>query len=161
MNSACIIRCAAMDPHLFNDGGRIGGNEFRVRLDESLLAAALVICFAAKCGKALAHACNNNYCVNSSGHVVHSPSCGKEHEKRPCGMSAALAFRSITTGPARTTAAWRTGIDPASYGWRSFVAARLPDAGAPPAGASELSLSSDAFGYNPTHLVQLTSTTSP
>jgi hypothetical protein len=66
MNSACIIRCAAIDPHLFNDGGRIGGNEFRVRLDESLLAAALVICFAAQCGKALAYACNNNYCVNSS-----------------------------------------------------------------------------------------------
>ena len=35
MNSACIIiQCAAIDPHLFNDGGRIGGNEFRVRLDE-------------------------------------------------------------------------------------------------------------------------------
>jgi hypothetical protein len=41
MNSACIIQCAAIDPHLFNDGGRIGGNEFRVRRIESLLAAAL------------------------------------------------------------------------------------------------------------------------
>jgi predicted RNA-binding Zn-ribbon protein involved in translation (DUF1610 family) len=29
-----------------------------------------------------AYACNNNYYVNSSGHVVHSPSCGEEHEKR-------------------------------------------------------------------------------
>jgi hypothetical protein len=86
-------------------------------------------------------------------------------------VTAALAFRSITAGPARTTAAWRTGIDLASYGWRSFVAARLPEACAsarrsvraesPPAGASELSLRLDAFGYNPTHLVQLTSTTSP
>jgi len=83
MNSACIIiQCAAIDPHLFDDGGRIGSNEFRVRLDESLLAAALVICFAAQCGKALAYACNNNYYVNSSGHVLHSPSCGQEHEKR-------------------------------------------------------------------------------
>ena len=27
-------------------------------------------------------ACNNNYYVNSSRHVVHSPSCGEEHEKR-------------------------------------------------------------------------------
>jgi hypothetical protein len=34
MNSACIIQCATIDPHLFNDGGRIGGNEFRMRLDE-------------------------------------------------------------------------------------------------------------------------------
>ena len=43
-------------------------------------------------------------------------------------MTAALAFRSITAGPARTTAAWHAEIDPASYGWRSFVAARLPEA---------------------------------
>ena len=32
---------------------------------KSLLAAALVICFAAQRGKALAYACNNNYYVNS------------------------------------------------------------------------------------------------
>jgi Protein of unknown function (DUF3761) len=49
---------------------------------KSLLAAALVICFAVQCGKALAHANNNNCYVNSSGHVLHSPSCGQEHEKR-------------------------------------------------------------------------------
>jgi predicted RNA-binding Zn-ribbon protein involved in translation (DUF1610 family) len=49
---------------------------------KSLLAAALVICFAAQSGKALAYACNNIYYVNSSGHLVHSPSCGQEHEKR-------------------------------------------------------------------------------
>jgi hypothetical protein len=48
----------------------------------SLLAAALLICFAAQCGEALAYARNNNYYVNSSGHVLHSPSCGQEHEKR-------------------------------------------------------------------------------
>jgi hypothetical protein len=41
-----------------------------------LLATALVICFAAQTGKALAYACSNNYYVNSSGHVVHSPTCG-------------------------------------------------------------------------------------
>jgi hypothetical protein len=45
-----------------------------------LLAAALVICFAAQCGKALAYVCNNNYYVNSTGHLVHSPSCGEEHQ---------------------------------------------------------------------------------
>ena len=47
-----------------------------------LLAAALVIGFAAQTGEALAYACNNNYYVNSSRHLVHSPSCGQEHEKR-------------------------------------------------------------------------------
>jgi hypothetical protein len=49
---------------------------------KSLLAAAFVVCCAAQCGKALAHACNNNYYVNSSGRVLHSPSCQQEHEKR-------------------------------------------------------------------------------
>jgi hypothetical protein len=34
MNAVCIVQCAAIDPHLFDDGGRIGGNESRVRLDE-------------------------------------------------------------------------------------------------------------------------------
>ena len=47
-----------------------------------LVAATLVICFAAQPSKAFAYACNNNYYVNSSGHVVHSPSCGEEHQKR-------------------------------------------------------------------------------
>ena len=31
---------------------------------------------------ARAYSCNDNHYVNSSGHVVHSPSCGEEHEKR-------------------------------------------------------------------------------
>jgi hypothetical protein len=43
-----------------------------------LLAAALVIGFAGQPGEAFAYACNNNYYVNSSGHVVHSPPCGRE-----------------------------------------------------------------------------------
>ena len=54
---------------------------------KSLLAAALVICFAAHSGKALAYACNNNYYVNSTGHLVHSPSCGQEQREAHCGMS--------------------------------------------------------------------------
>src|ERR1700735_3631247 len=49
---------------------------------KSLLAAALVVCFAAHSGKALAYACNKNYYVNSSGHLVHSPSCGEEQGAR-------------------------------------------------------------------------------
>ena len=49
---------------------------------KSLLAEDLIICFAAHSGKALAYACNNNYYVNSTGHLVHSPSCGQESEKR-------------------------------------------------------------------------------
>ena len=31
---------------------------------------------------ALAYSCNDNHYVNSSEHVVHSPSCGDQHEKR-------------------------------------------------------------------------------
>jgi hypothetical protein len=34
MNAACIIQCATIGRHLFNAGGRIGGNESQVRLDE-------------------------------------------------------------------------------------------------------------------------------
>ena len=26
MNAVCIVQCAAIDPHLFDDGGRIGGD---------------------------------------------------------------------------------------------------------------------------------------
>jgi predicted RNA-binding Zn-ribbon protein involved in translation (DUF1610 family) len=47
-----------------------------------LLATALVIGFAGQSGEALAYTCNDNYYVNSSGHLVHSPSCGQEHGKR-------------------------------------------------------------------------------
>lgn len=43
-----------------------------------LLATALAIVFAAQTGEALAYVCNNNHYVNSSGHFVHSPSCGHE-----------------------------------------------------------------------------------
>ena len=63
MNSACIIQWAAIDPHLFNVGGlghllcRPVRQSTRLRLQQQLL-------------------------VNSSGHVLHSPSCGQEHEKR-------------------------------------------------------------------------------
>jgi len=46
-----------------------------------LLTAALAISFTAPTGNALAYSCNNNYYVNSSGHVLHSPSCGEEQQK--------------------------------------------------------------------------------
>jgi hypothetical protein len=98
---------------------------------KSLLAAAVVILFAAQSGKALAYACNNNYYVNSSGHVLHSPSCGQEHEKRTAECrdgSGSVSFSEHPRGACSYP--WRIGIDPASYGWRSFVAARLPEAGA-------------------------------
>jgi hypothetical protein len=84
---------------------------------KSLLAAALVICFAAHSGKALAYACNKNYYVNSSGHLVHSPSCGHEHQSaRRNAAMAALAFQSITVGRARFMAVSRTGIELARTG---------------------------------------------
>jgi Protein of unknown function (DUF3761) len=40
-----------------------------------LLATALLIGLTAQPGEALAFACNNNHYVNSSGHLVHSPTC--------------------------------------------------------------------------------------
>jgi hypothetical protein len=46
-----------------------------------LPAVAFVIGLAAQTGNALAYNCNDNHYVNSSGHVVHSPSCGEEHGK--------------------------------------------------------------------------------
>jgi hypothetical protein len=143
MNSACIIRCAAIDPHLFNDVGRIGGNEFRVGLDE-----------VPSCG-GLGHLLRRperqstrlrlqQQSLRQFVWALSALAILRARSTRSAlrnVVTAALAFRSITAGPARTTAAWRTGP--------------------PPAGASELSLRLDAFGYNPTHLVQLTSTTSP
>jgi predicted RNA-binding Zn-ribbon protein involved in translation (DUF1610 family) len=43
--------------------------------------AAVVAAFAMQPEKAFAYACNNDYYVNSSGHLVHSPSCGKKNIK--------------------------------------------------------------------------------
>jgi hypothetical protein len=40
-----------------------------------LLATALVMSLTAQPGEALAFACNNSYYANSSGHLVHSPTC--------------------------------------------------------------------------------------
>jgi hypothetical protein len=51
-----------------------------------ILAVALAVGLAGQSGDALGYACNNNYnnnyYVNSSRHLVHSPSCGEEHDKR-------------------------------------------------------------------------------
>jgi hypothetical protein len=47
-----------------------------------LLAAALAAGLTGQSGEALGYACNNNHYVNSSRHLVHSPSCGEEHQKR-------------------------------------------------------------------------------
>lgn len=46
------------------------------------LAVALVVGVGGQCSRALAYACNNNHYVNSSGHLVHSPSCSEEHQRR-------------------------------------------------------------------------------
>ena len=40
-----------------------------------VFVAALVICLTGQVSQAFAY-------VNSSGHLVHSPSCGEEHQKR-------------------------------------------------------------------------------
>jgi hypothetical protein len=42
-----------------------------------------VLCWAfGQISEANAYACNNRHYVNSSGHLVHSPSCGNESEPR-------------------------------------------------------------------------------
>ena len=46
-----------------------------------LRIAAIVAAFATQGEEAFAFAYNDNYYVNSSGHLVHSPSCGQEHIK--------------------------------------------------------------------------------
>jgi predicted RNA-binding Zn-ribbon protein involved in translation (DUF1610 family) len=46
------------------------------------LFAAAFVCLVGHASSALAYSCNDNHYTNSSGHVVHSPSCGKEPEKR-------------------------------------------------------------------------------
>ena len=50
----------------------------------AILAAATallaVACVVGQISDANAYACNNRHYVNSSGHVVHSPSCGNESE---------------------------------------------------------------------------------
>lgn len=42
----------------------------------AVLIAAL-IGFVGQTGEALAYPCKTNYYVNSAGHPVHSPSCGR------------------------------------------------------------------------------------
>jgi hypothetical protein len=46
------------------------------------LAAAFAIGLLGQASKAFAYACNDNYNRNSSGHLVHSPSCGIEDFRR-------------------------------------------------------------------------------
>ena len=46
------------------------------------LIAAVVVGLAGQAAPAVAYSCNDNHYVISSRHVVHSPSCGEEHEKR-------------------------------------------------------------------------------
>jgi predicted RNA-binding Zn-ribbon protein involved in translation (DUF1610 family) len=46
------------------------------------LVAAAFVCLAYQVSPARAYSCNDNHYINSSGHVVDSPSCGEEHKKR-------------------------------------------------------------------------------
>jgi hypothetical protein len=42
----------------------------------------VLLVFAATISTANAYPCNNRYYENSSGHIVHSPSCGSEHQRQ-------------------------------------------------------------------------------
>ena len=47
-----------------------------------LWAVLVLAALTGQTREAAAYACNNRYYVNSSGHLVHSPSCGREHLQR-------------------------------------------------------------------------------
>jgi predicted RNA-binding Zn-ribbon protein involved in translation (DUF1610 family) len=81
-NAGCMVEGLALGLRFLNEGVSIPGQDSRRDEMKVLLAAALAIFFAAQTGKAFAYACNNNYYVNSSGHFVHSPSCGEERQRR-------------------------------------------------------------------------------
>ena len=51
-----------------------------------VLALATFVAFVSQTTRAEAYACNDRHYVNSSGHVVHSPSCGSEpfHREAIC-----------------------------------------------------------------------------
>jgi hypothetical protein len=69
-------------------------------------------CLADQAGHALAFSCNNNHNVNSSGHVVHSPSCDEEHEQRTAECrDGRLSFSEHPSEHARITVEWNTGIE--------------------------------------------------
>jgi len=73
---------------------------------------ALVIGFAGQPGEALAYACNNNYYVNSYGHlyIPHPVARSTKSARRNAAM-AALAFQSIAVGRARIMVVLHTGIE--------------------------------------------------
>jgi hypothetical protein len=52
----------------------------------TILAITILFCVFGQISDANAYACNNRHYVNSSGHVVHSPSCGREspHHTATC-----------------------------------------------------------------------------
>ena len=88
-----------------------------------------MICLAGQVNHVLAYTCNNNDYVNSSGDLVHSPSCGAEHEKRTAGCrDGSVSYSEHHRG----TCSYHGGVAhwdrAALYGWRSFSAARLPEA---------------------------------
>jgi hypothetical protein len=45
-----------------------------------IVALSVLAALTAQIREAAAYSCNNNHYVNSSGHVVHSPSCGQGAE---------------------------------------------------------------------------------
>jgi hypothetical protein len=111
--------------------------------------AAAFICLAWQTSAALAYSCNDNHYVNSSGHVVHSPSCGVEPDKHAAEcVDGGVSFSEHHVGLARITAASPTGIEAGADG-----APFLPELGAGPENTqAELSRASSA---HPTALVRI------
>jgi len=79
-------------------GFHFGDDPIDRRLMKLLLAAALAAGLAAQSGEALGYACNNNHYVNSSRHLVHSPSCGEEHQKRTAECDGSVSYSEHRRG---------------------------------------------------------------
>ncbi len=80
-----------------------------------ILIIAAFVALTSLATKAEAYACNNRHYVNSSGHVVHSPSCGREHLHRENTFTAsdlARRQRVVFRAPSRDLFApsWRSAL---------------------------------------------------
>jgi Protein of unknown function (DUF3761) len=77
-NADYIVQCVSLELHFLSVRVSIQGHDFS---RASMRLLVFVISLAGQVSSALAYDCNNDHYVNSSGHLVHSPSCGEERQK--------------------------------------------------------------------------------
>ena len=89
------------------------------------LVASALVCLAYQASPARAYSCNDNHYVNSSGHVVHSPSCDEEHEKRAAEVPRWQRQLFGTPSGDVLASRRRCPLGLSWHGCRSFFAVRL------------------------------------